>query len=609
MYILGISCYFHDSAITLIRDGEIIFAIQEERLSRKKHDSGFPFKSISKLLEKENISIDQINEIVFYDKPLLKFDRLIETYLRTVPRGIVSFSKALPIWINEKIFLKKNLVNELIKIKGSSKKTLNKKIKFSSHHLSHAASAFYPSPYENAIIITVDGVGEWSTTTLGYGSSNKITIDKEINFPHSLGLLYSAFTQYIGFKVNTGEYKLMGLAPYGNPRFTKIIKEKLIKINEDGSYRLNMRYFDYMTGLRMINKNFENLFNVETRVEENESLNQFHMDIAASIQVVIEEALIKIINYAYDKYKCTNLCLAGGVALNCVANGKIIKNTNIKNLWIQPASGDSGGSLGAALLYWYKSNPRKVNKESDSMKGSYLGFQYDNLCVESILKKYELKYEQLNYQDLVKNTALSLSNTLAVGWFQGRSEFGPRSLGNRSILADPRSEKTQKSLNEKIKFRESFRPFAPSIILENLREWFDLNHESPYMLIVDKLRKDKHLQIKKNGLSGFELLNLKRSEVPAITHIDYSARIQTVNKEKNKIFYDLISSFYSLTNVPILVNTSFNVRGEPIVESPEDAVRCFLSTNIDILVVNDYFVKKSDICLIILKILEQILLS
>ena len=589
--IIGISAFYHDSAVALIDNGEIISAVQEERFTRKKHDPSFPKNALTFALSQLNCTIDEINYIVFYDKPFLKFERLTETYLANIPRGFASFRKAMPIWLKEKLFLKTMLIKEFKKFSKNFDKS---KLLFSEHHFSHASSAFYPSPYEKSIILTLDGVGEWATSTIAVGEKNNITILKEINFPHSLGLLYSAFTYYTGFKVNSGEYKLMGLAPYGKPNYYEIIKRYLIDIKKDGSFRLNQKYFNYMTGLTMVNKKFEKLFKHKIR-KQDQKIAQFHMDIAASIQKVTEEVILRITGNLYDEYKIPNLCLAGGVALNCVANGKIIKQHKFKNIWIQPAAGDAGGALGAAFAAWYKhlKNKRIVNK-NDSMKGSYLGPSYGEDEIKIKLNKIGAKYEKFNFNEILKKTSLDLSEGKAVGWFQGKMEFGPRALGSRSILADPRSKFMQKNLNLKVKFRESFRPFAPAIKFENLHEWFNLNEKSPYMLLVSNVR-DEHLVHDINSTSqktGIEKINEIRSSIPAVTHVDYSARIQTVHKETNPIFYNLLDEFNAISNVPILVNTSFNVRGEPIVCSPEDAFRCFMGTNIDVLVIESFYLKK-----------------
>jgi carbamoyltransferase len=532
----------------------------------------------------------------FYDKPILKFERLLETYLSIVPNGFKSFRKAIPIWMKEKLFLKSLLTKEFKKL---DKKFSHKKLLFNEHHESHASSAFYPSPFEKAIILTMDGVGEWATSTIAIGDQNKIEIKKEINFPHSLGLLYSSFTYYLGFKVNSGEYKVMGLAPYGKPVYKDLILNNLIDLKKDGSFRLNQKYFNYMGGLTMTNKNFVKLFKMPVRKPEKETLTQFHMDMASSIQFVTEKILLRIIKFIKKEYKLENLCMAGGVALNCVANGKILESGIFKNIWIQPAAGDAGGALGAAMSVWHNYlNNARVPKSNliDKMNGTFLGPEYTESEVKNFLLKKRIPFNEYNEKDLLINTAKILSDGNAVGWFQGRMEFGPRSLGSRSILADPTSEKMQKNLNLKVKFRESFRPFAPAIIFDDLSDWFELKIKSPYMLFVSKLLKSKKLMLneEEKKLFGLDLLNIKRSVVPAITHVDYSARIQTVHKSINRKFYDLLLNFKSITKCPILVNTSFNVRGEPIVCSPEDAYNCFLGTDLDYLIINNFIIDKKN---------------
>ena len=595
--ILGISAFYHDSAAALLIDGKIIAAVQEERFTRKKHDPSYPYNSIKYVLEEANLNLSQIDQIVFYEKPFLKFERLLETYLAFAPRGFGSFLMSMPIWLREKLFQKKFLFDQLKKNDQSFNDI--EKISFAEHHFSHAASAFYPSPYEEAVILTLDGVGEWATSTIALGKSNKISIIKEINFPHSLGLLYSAFTYYSGFKVNSGEYKVMGLAPYGKPKYTDLILRELIDLKDDGSYRLNMKYFNYATGLTMTNNNFSKLFGQKIRDPKKELLTQFHMDLASSIQEVTEKIVLRLVSSIQKETKIRNLCLAGGVALNCVANGKIVKNKIFDNVWIQPASGDAGGSLGAAMAFWYQelSKSRDTNnKTNDNMKGSYLGPRFDEEIIEKSLNKLGAKFTKYNSEILSEKVANELKSEKTVGWFQGRMEFGPRALGCRSIIADPRSEKMQKNLNLKIKFRESFRPFAPSILREDLNDWFELDCDSPYMLLVADVKKS--IQILENNnekkLFGIERLNLKRSLIPAVTHVDYSARIQTVHKETNPKYYNLLQSFKKLTNCPILVNTSFNVRGEPIVCTVEDAFRCFMGTDLDILVCENFILQKQE---------------
>ena len=593
MYILGISAFYHDSAACILKNGEIIAAAQEERFTRKKHDSSYPYNSIEFVLEYAGIKLSKVNKIVFFEKPFLKFERLLETYVAFAPKGFLSFSKAMPIWIKEKLFQKNMLFNYLKKHDLDYKS--DKNLYFSNHHLSHAASAFYPSPFEEAIILTADGVGEWATTTVAVGRGKNLEIKKEIHFPHSLGLLYSAFTYYTGFKVNSGEYKLMGLAPYGSPIYEDKIK-KLIDIKNDGTFRLDQSFFNYATGLTMTNKKFEKLFGHKRRNPESERLNQFHMDIASSIQKITEEIILKLSKSICEEYKIKNLCLAGGVALNCVANGKLLKENVFENIWIQPAAGDAGGSLGAALALWHleEGKERNINSQ-DSMKGSYLGVEYSQEQILNHLNNLGAKFEVLEYDEIIDKTAECLSNGDAVGWFQGKMEFGPRALGNRSILGDPRSEKMQKNLNLKVKFRESFRPFAPSILIEDLKEWFDLKVKSPYMLIVGNINLKKKIEMtdKEKKLFGIEKLNIKRSEIPAVTHVDYSARIQTVSAKTNKKYYDLISKFKEKTSCPVLINTSFNVRGEPIVNSPKDAFNCFMGNELDILVIGNCFIEKN----------------
>tara|TARA_S200000501_G_scaffold365689_1_gene399464 strand:- start:432 stop:2267 length:1836 start_codon:yes stop_codon:yes gene_type:complete len=592
--ILGISAFYHDSAATLISDGKIISAVQEERFTRKKHDSSFPTNSIKYLLSMSNNNLNDIDAIVFYEKPFLKFERLLETYIAFAPRGFLQFSKSMPIWIKEKLFQKNEIINYLKEIQQNFDPA--NKIYFSDHHQSHAASAFFPSPFENAVILTADGVGEWATTTVAVGKSNKLNIKKEIHFPHSLGLLYSAFTYYTGFKVNSGEYKLMGLAPYGEPIYEDKILS-LIDIKEDGTFRLDQKYFNYATGFEMTNKKFDKLFGEKPRNPKSESLTQFHMDIAASIQKVTEDIIIKIAKSLKNEYKCENLCLAGGVALNCVANGKLQKEKIFQNIWIQPASGDAGGSLGAALAFWHieRNEPRKINP-NDDMNGSYLGPEYTQKEIEIELNKIGAKYQFLDDDLLLDKTAQDLSSGDIIGWFQGKMEFGPRALGSRSILADPRSAEMQKKLNLKIKFRESFRPFAPSILKNDVSNWFDIDIESPYMLLVSKVKKDKLIQMtdEQKKLFGIEKLNIKRSVIPAVTHIDYSARIQTIKHETNKKYYNLVEKFKEKTNCPLIINTSFNVRGEPMVNTPTDAFKCFMGTDLDRLVIgNCYLIKEN----------------
>ena len=592
-FILGISAFYHDSAACILKDGEIIAAAQEERFTRIKHDASYPYNAVEFVLKYSNIKLSQVDQIVFFEKPFLKFERILETYLAFAPKGFVSFSRAMPLWIKEKLFQKNLLFNKL-KVHDDNYKS-DKNIYFSDHHLSHAASAFFPSPFNEAIVLTADGVGEWATTTVAVGKSNNLEIKKEIHFPHSLGLLYSAFTYYTGFKVNSGEYKLMGLAPYGNPIYEDKVKQ-LIDLKEDGTFRLDQKYFNYATGLTMTNDKFNKLFGQTPRDSKNEKINQFHMDIAASIQKVTEEIMIRLAKSIREEYDIPNLCLAGGVALNCVANGKILEEKIFDNIWIQPAAGDAGGSLGAALALWYidQGNKRLVNS-NDNMKGSYLGTEFNQDEIEKELQTVGAKFETLKFDDLIEKTAELLANEKAVGWFQGRMEFGPRALGSRSILADPRSDKMQKNLNLKVKYRESFRPFAPSVLREDLSKWFNMNVDSPYMLLVANINPDKKIEMtnEQKKLFGIEKLNIKRSEVPAVTHVDYSARIQTVTRDTNSRYYDLISKFKEKTGCPIIVNTSFNVRGEPIVNTPTDAFNCFMGTDLDYLVIGNCILDKS----------------
>ena len=591
--ILGISAFYHDSAAALIVDGKIIAAAQEERFSRKKHDSSYPFNAVEFVLKKANLSLNKVDYIVFYEKPFLKFERLLETYLAFAPRGFKSFSMAMPIWLREKLFQKKILFNEL-KNHDKNFNDINK-IYFSEHHYSHAASAFYPSPFKSAVILTLDGVGEWATTTLAKGDEQNLEILKEIHFPHSIGLLYSAFTYYTGFKVNSGEYKVMGLAPYGEPKFKNLILDKLIDLKEDGTFRLNMEYFDYATGLKMINNKFSKLFGQPARNLDKDLLTQFHMDIASSIQTVTEEIILRLTKSISKEYGSKNLCMSGGVALNCVANGKILKEKIFENIWIQPAAGDAGGALGAALALWYKELKNKRSESpKDEMQGSYLGPSFDDFEIENDLKRLGTKYTKFSEDDILKIAAEELSKEKTIGWFQGRMEFGPRALGARSIIADPRSNKMQKNLNLKVKFRESFRPFAPSIIREDVSKWFELDCDSPYMLLVANVNKSirKEMTSEEKKLFGIDKLNIKRSDIPAVTHVDYSARIQTVHKNTNPKYYKLLQSFKKITGCPVLVNTSFNIRGEPIVCSVEDAYRCFMGTNLDILICGNFILYK-----------------
>ena len=592
--ILGISAFFHDSAASILVDGKIIAAAQEERFTRKKHDSSYPYNAVNFVLNYAKIKIKDVDQIIFYEKPFLKFERLLETYVAFAPKGFKSFCKSMPIWLKDKLFQKKMLISELRRHDPNFDN--EDKIFFSDHHLSHAASAFFPSPFEDAIILTADGVGEWATTTVAIGNNNNLEIKKEIHFPHSLGLLYSAFTYYVGFKVNSGEYKLMGLAPYGLPIYEDLIINNIIDVKEDGSFRLDQTFFNYATGLTMTSKKFHDLFKQTPRDPLREDLTQFHMNIASSIQKVTEDIIIKLIKSLKEEYQISNLCLAGGVALNCVANGKILRSNIFENIWVQPAAGDAGGSLGAALAFWYiqKNNPRKIDS-SDSMNGSYLGPKYTQDQIEEDLTKLGAVYTTVSEDELIEITAEDLSNGKAVGWFQGRMEFGPRALGARSILGDPRSPSMQKTLNLKIKFRESFRPFAPSILKDDLSDWFDIKSESPYMLMVAKINSKKIIKMndKEKKLFGIEKLNIRRSNIPAVTHIDYTARIQTVTKKTNKKYFKLLNKFKSKTGCPLLINTSFNIRGEPIVNTPAEAFNCFLGTELDILVIGNCYLKKN----------------
>ena len=591
--ILGISAFYHDSAAALIIDGKIIAAAQEERFSRKKHDSSYPFHAIEYVLKEAKLKLNEVNYITFYEKPFLKFERLLETYVAFAPKGFKSFSMSMPIWLGEKLFQKKILYNEL-RNHDENFHDINK-IYFSEHHFSHAASAYYPSPFSDATILTLDGVGEWATTTMAKGYGQELEILKEIHFPHSIGLLYSAFTYYTGFKVNSGEYKVMGLAPYGEPKFKNLILDKLIDLKEDGTFRLNMEFFDYATGLKMTNEKFSKLFGKPVRNSRKDLLTQFHMDIASSIQVITEEIVLRLARSIAKDNESKNLCMSGGVALNCVANGKILKEKIFENIWIQPAAGDAGGALGAALALWHKElKQERLTSLKDNMHGSYLGPSFNNDEILDKLTTLGADFEKLSEEDLLKITAKELSKEKIIGWFQGRMEFGPRALGARSIIADPRSETMQKKLNLKVKFRESFRPFAPSVIREDLSEWFDLDCDSPYMLLVADVKNNikKEMTEEEKKLFGIEKLNVKRSDIPAVTHVDYSARIQTVHENTNPRYYKLIKNFKNITKCPVLVNTSFNVRGEPIVCSIEDAYKCFMGTDLDILVCGDFILYK-----------------
>ena len=591
--ILGLSAFYHDSAAALIQDGKIIAAAQEERFSRKKNDSSYPFQSVEYVLREGKLRLSEIDYIVFYEKPFLKFERLLETYVAFAPKGFKSFSTSMPLWLREKLFQKKMIFNHL-RSHDENFRDMNK-IYFSEHHLSHAASAFYPSPFKNATILTLDGVGEWATTTVAKGNDQNLEILKEIHFPHSVGLLYSAFTYYTGFKVLGGEYKVMGLAPYGEPKYKKLIFDELIDLKDDGTFRLNMEYFDYATGLKMINEKFSKLFGHPVRNSQKDLLTQFHMDIASSIQSVTEEIVLRLVKSIAKEYESKNLCIAGGVALNCVANGKILKEKIFENIWIQPAASDAGGALGAALALWHKElNNKRLHPIKDEMQGSYLGPSFDDDEIQKILNSLNATYEKFSEDNLLKITAEELSKEKTIGWFQGRMEFGPRALGARSIIADPRSNKMQKILNLKVKFRESFRPFAPSIIRDDLDKWFELNCDSPYMLLVADVSKSirREMTDEEKNLFGIEKLNIKRSEIPAVTHVDYSARIQTVHKNTNPRYYKLLQNFKKITKCPIILNTSFNVRDEPIVCTIQDAYKCFMKTDLDMLVCGNYILYK-----------------
>ncbi len=591
--ILGISAYYHDSAAALVIDGAIIAAAQEERFSRKKHDSAFPAHAIRNCLSEAGTRLHDIDHVVFYDKPLIKFERLLETYLSFAPSGFTSFRTAIPIWLKEKLFLKTTLKKELAALTNNTSDSLPELL-FTSHHKSHAASAFYPSPFEKASVLCLDGVGEWATTSVWSGENNLLDPQWEIDFPHSLGLLYSAFTYYTGFKVNSGEYKLMGLAPYGEPRFVDLITNNLLDIRDDGTFRLDMSYFDYATGLTMTSREFDKLFGGPPRKPESE-ITQREMDIARSIQFVTEEIILKIAHNIHRELKQDYLCMAGGVALNCVSNGRILREGPYKDIWIQPAAGDAGGALGAALTIWheYLGNPR-IPDGADTMRGSYLGPKFDTKDIREYLESTGAVFEHLDDDTLIPRLAELLSNSSVVGWFQNRMEFGPRSLGARSILGDPRSTRMQSVMNLKIKYRESFRPFAPAVKFDKLSEWFDIERPSPYMLLVAQVAQEKQhtLTDEEINLFGIDRLHIPRSDIPAVTHVDYSARIQSVHKETNPRFYKLLTAFEEKTDCPVLVNTSFNVRGEPIVCTPEDAYRCFMRTEMDYLVLEGFLLKK-----------------
>lgn len=595
MKILGISAYYHDSAAALIIDGKIIAACQEERFSRKKHDSDFPAEAIKSCLRLGNIELKNIDLVVFYDKPLIKFERLLETYLAYVPHGFRSFVTAMPVWLKDKLFLKTTLKKELASLGELEQKNLPKLL-FTEHHQAHAASAFYPSPHKKAAVLCLDGVGEWATSSVWLGDGSQLTPKWKIDFPHSLGLLYSAFTYYCGFKVNSGEYKLMGLAPYGEPKYVDLIFENLLDLKEDGTFRLDMSYFSYATGLTMTNRKFAKLFGEPPRKSETE-ISQKQMDIARSIQVVTEEIILKLATTIHKEMGVEYLCLAGGVALNCVANGRILREGPFKDIWIQPAAGDAGGALGAALSVWheYLDNPRKVDNKSDTMQGSYLGNSFSNQDVKSSLDKLNASYTELQDEQLMPKLAKILNDGNIIGWFSGRMEYGPRALGGRSIIGDPRNPRMQSKMNLKIKYRESFRPFAPAIKSESVSNWFEIDRKSPYMLFVAPVKDDKRISMTdaEKELFGIEKLKIPRSEIPAVTHIDYSARIQTIHQETNSRFYNLIEQFEQQSGCPVLINTSFNVRGEPIVCTPEDAYRCFMRTEMDYLVIENVLLKKN----------------
>jgi len=593
--ILGISGYYHDSAAALVEDGQIVAAAQEERFTRKKHDASFPLNAVEFCLDKAAIELKDVDRVVFYDKPFLKFERLLETYVAYAPRGFKSFSKAMPVWLREKLFQKDLIRKQLNETFGEFDWINN--LLFCEHHMSHAASAFLPSPFDEAVVLTMDGVGEWTTTSMAIGRGNSLNIERELHFPHSLGLLYSAFTYYTGFRVNSGEYKVMGLAPYGEPRFAQTIFDHLIDVKEDGTFRLDQSYFDYATGLTMTNAKFDTLFGAPPRKPE-DPLDQRHMDLAASVQAVTEEIVLRLSRSLAKETGIKNLCLAGGVALNCVANGKIQRDGAFENIWIQPAAGDAGGALGAALAgyYLFENQSRAPSNGKDQMTGSYLGPKYTQVEIEHRLRNAGAQFEVLDDASIIDSTATALADELAVGWFQGRMEFGPRALGGRSILGDPRSPKMQKTLNLKVKYRESFRPFAPSVLREHVADWFEFDGDSPYMLLVDNVKKSRRRTMteEEQSLFGIDKLNIVRSEIPAVTHVDYSARIQTVHADTNPRYHALISKFYEKTGCAVVVNTSFNVRGEPIVNTPEDAFNCLMGTEMDLLSIGNCLVWKKD---------------
>ena len=594
--ILGISAYYHDSAAVLLVDGRIVAAAQEERFSRKKHDARFPGSAIKYCLDEAGLKLDNVDHIVFYDKPLLKFERLLETYLAYAPKGFRSFVVAMPIWLKEKLFLKTTLRRELAALSNVPESKIQTLL-FSEHHEAHAASAFFPSPFSKAAVLCLDGVGEWATTSVWLGEDNRLTPQWEIDFPHSLGLLYSAFTYYTGFRVNSGEYKLMGLAPYGEPRYVDLILDKLIDLKADGTFRLNMAYFNYATGLSMTGKRLHQLFGAPPRKPES-GLTQKEMDIARSIQVVTEEVVLRLANTVHDELGAEYLCLAGGVALNCVSNGRLLKESPFRDIWVQPAAGDAGGALGAALITWhhYLDRPRRVNGNDDSMQGACLGPRYSNEEITDYLDAIGAPYTRLDDAELLPEIAALLDDEKIIGWFSGRMEFGPRALGARSIIGDPRSPNMQSAMNLKIKYRESFRPFAPAVLADRVSEWFELDRKSPYMLIVAPVNPSKRnaLSVTEENRSGLEKLDVPRSEIPAVTHVDFSARVQTVHADTNPRFHELIARFEARTGCPLVINTSFNVRGEPLVASPQDAYRCFMRTEMDYLVMENILVSKAD---------------
>jgi carbamoyltransferase len=593
--ILGLSAFYHDSAAALVEDGRVVAAAQEERFTRKKFDADFPKRALEYCLTEGECDLGDVDYVVFYDKPFIKFERLMETYLTYSPRGFTSFRMALPLWLREKLFQKSLIAGELKT--WEPKFDWQNRLLFCEHHLSHAASAFYPSPFDRAAVLTLDGVGEWTTTAVAVGEGNNLAIHKEIHFPHSLGLLYSAFTYYTGFRVNSGEYKLMGLAPYGEPRYVRQIRDNLIDLKPDGSFRLNLDYFNYCTGLTMTNERFHALFGAPPRDPES-LLTQREMDLAASIQTVLEEVVLRLTRSLAAETGMENLCLAGGVALNCVANGKVLRDAKFRNIWIQPAAGDAGGALGAALAAYYihAGKPRTVPNVLDGMSGAYLGPAFSQAEIDTRLQKVGARFASLDTRAMVDTTARALADGNAIGWFQGRMEFGPRALGNRSIIADPRNTAMQKDLNLKVKYRESFRPFAPSVLRDHVAGWFDLDVDSPYMLLVTDVASQhkRSMSDEENALFGIDKLNIARSSIPAVTHVDYSARVQTVHRETNPLYYELIERFDALTGCPVLVNTSFNVRSEPIVCTPEDAFRCFMGTDIDMLVVGNAVLRKQE---------------